>query len=334
MDAAQRLEKATMTAVVQDRYGSAGVLRLQDIPLPQIGKGEVLVQVHAAGVDRGVWHLMTGRPYLIRLFSGFRAPRARARGRDLAGEVVAVGPDVSRFRPGDEVMGTCGEGSFAEYARAVEERLARRPANVTWEQAAAVPVSATTALQALRDQGRVQPGQRVLIIGASGGVGTFAVQLAKALGAEVTGVCSAEKVDLVRSIGADHVIDHSRDEIDRDGRRYDLVLDIGGNRPLSLLRRVLTPHGTLVMVGGEGGGRWTGMGRQLRALAMSPVVRQRLRIFITKENSQDLETLRQLIEGGKVSPAVDRTYPLSDAAGAIRYLEAGRVRGKVVVTVP
>ncbi len=325
---------ATMKAIVQDAYGSADVLRLGDVGRPEIGDGEVLVRVAAAGVDRGAWHLMTGQPYLMRIAGvGLRAPRTRVRGREVAGRVEAVGKDVTRFRPGDDVMGIC-EGSFAEYASAREDRLAPRPANLTFEQAAAVPVSATTALQALRDQGRVQPGQRVLVLGASGGVGTFAVQLARAFGAEVTGVCSTAKVDLVRSIGADHVIDYTREDPTDGRQRHDLVLDIGGNRSVSQLRRALTPRGTLVMVGGEGGGRWTGMDRQIRALAISPFVGHRLRVFITRENHEDLELLKQLIEAGRVVPVVDRTFPLSAAPEAIRYLEAGRVRGKVVVTMP
>jgi NADPH:quinone reductase-like Zn-dependent oxidoreductase len=324
---------ATMRAIVQDTYGSADVLELREIERPTIGEGEVLVRVHAAGVDRGAWHLMTGQPYLMRIAGfGLRAPRTRVRGREVAGRVEAVGAGVTRFRPGDEVMGTC-EGSFAEYAAAREDRLARKPANLAFEQAAAVPVSATTALQALREHGRVQPGQRVLVVGASGGVGTFAVQLAKAFGAEVTGVCSPGKADLVRSLGADRVIDYTREDIVAGGQRYDLILDIGGNRSVSRLRRALTRRGTLVMVGGEGGGRWTGMDRQLRALAISPFVRQRLRVFVTREHHESLELLAGLIEAGRVTPAVDRTFPLDQAPEAIRCLEAGRVRGKVVVTV-
>ncbi|MBO0703625.1 MAG: NAD(P)-dependent alcohol dehydrogenase, partial [Candidatus Dormibacteraeota bacterium] len=302
---------------------------------PGIRDREVLIRVRAAGVDRSVWHVMTGRPYLIRLVGfGLRPPKAgRVLGSEVAGEVVEVGPRVTRVRPGDEVMGTC-DGSFAEYASAREDRLARRPSNVTIQQAATAGISAITALQALRDQGRVAAGQRVLIAGASGGVGTFAVQLAKVFGAEVTGVCSTSKVDLVRSLGADRVIDYTRGDITDDGRPYDLILDIGGNRPLSLLRSRLAPRGTLVMVGGEGGGRWSGMGRQLQAVAISPVVRQRLRVFIANANHKDLETLRELIEAGKLTPVLDRTYPLDEAPEAIRYLEAGRARGKVVVTVP
>ena len=320
----------TMKAIVQDVYGSAEVLELRDVDRHAIGDNEVLIRVHAAGVDRGVLHLMTGQPYLMRIAVGLRAPKTRIRGREVAGRVEAVGRNVTRFRPGDEVVGTC-EVSFAEYACAREDRLARKPANLSFEQAAVVPISATTALQALREQGHVQPGQRVLVVGASGGVGTFAVQLARAFGADVTGVCSTAKVDLVRSIGAHRVIDYTREDYG-SGQPYDLILDIGGNSPLSKLRRALTPRGTLVMVGGEGGGRWTGMDRQFRALAISPFVRHRLRVFITREDHEALEFLTKLIEAGSITPVLDRTYPLSDAPEAIRYLAAGRVRGKVVVT--
>ncbi len=323
-----------MQAIVQDAYGSADVLELRDIAKPEVGDNEVLVRVHAAGLDRGVWHLMTGQAYLIRLAGyGFRRPKNPVRGREVAGRVEAIGKDVTRFRPGDEVMGT-GEGSFAEYACAREDKLAPKPANLTFEQAAAVPISASTALQGLRDKGQIQPGQHVLIIGASGGVGTFAVQLAKAFGAEVTGVCSTAKVDLVRTIGADHVIDYTREDIAGAGQRYDLILDIGGNRSLSHLRRALTPDGTLVLLGGEGGGRWIGgMDRQVRALAISPFVSQKLRMFVAREHYADLQVLTELIEAGKITPVIDRTYPLSEAPEAIRYMEEGHARGKVVITV-
>jgi NADPH:quinone reductase-like Zn-dependent oxidoreductase len=323
-----------MKAIAQDTYGSADVLELRDIDMPRIGDQEVLVRVHAAGVDRGVWHLMTGLPYLLRVGFGLRRPRNPVRGREVAGVVEAVGKEVTRFRPGDAVMGI-GEGTFAEYARARERKLAPKPANLTFEQAAAVPISAGTALQAVRDQGRIQPGQKVLVIGASGGVGTFAVQLAKAFGAEVTGVASTAKVDLVRSIGADHVIDYTREDVADGGQRYDVILDIGGNRSLSHLRRALTPQGTLVLVGGEGGDRWTGgMGRQVRAVTTSAFARQKMRMFINKERSEELRYLTELIEAGKVTPVIDRTYPLSQAPEAIRRLEDGHARGKLVVTVP
>jgi NADPH:quinone reductase-like Zn-dependent oxidoreductase len=323
-----------MKAIVQDTYGSADVLELREIDKPEVDNNQVLVRVHAAGVDRGVWHLMTGQAYLIRLTGyGFRRPKNPVRGREVAGRVEVVGKGVTRFRLGDEVMGV-GEGSFAEYAPAREDKLAAKPANLTFAQAAAVPISASTALQALRDQGHIQPRQRVLVIGASGGVGTYAVQLAKAFGAEVTGVCSAAKVDLVRSIGADHVIDYTREDFADGKRRYDLILDIGGNRSLSHVRRALTPQGTLVLVGGEGGGRWIGgMDRQLRALAISPFVKQRLRVFIARERYEDLLFLTELIEAGKITPVIDRTYPLAEVPNAIRHLEEGRARGKIVITV-
>ncbi|HEX6678331.1 MAG TPA: NAD(P)-dependent alcohol dehydrogenase [Actinomycetes bacterium] len=323
-----------MKAIAQDAYGSTDVLELRDVDQPEVEENEVLVRVHAAGVDRGVWHLMTGMPYLLRILGfGLRRPKNPVRGREVAGVVEATGKDVTSFRPGDAVMGI-GEGTFAEYARAREGKLVPKPANLTFEQAAAVPISAATALQAVRDQGKVQPGQKVLVIGASGGVGTFAVQLAKAFGAEVTGVASTSKVDLVRSVGADHVVDYTREDVADGRRRYDVILDIGGNRSLSHLRRALTPEGTLVLVGGEGGDRWTGgMGRQLRAVATSLFARQKMRMFINKERSAELRYLTELIEAGEVTPAVDRTYPLGEAPEAIRYLEQGRARGKLVVTV-
>lgn len=323
-----------MKAIVQDTYGSTDVLELKDIDKPEIGDDDVLVRVRAAGVDPGVWHLMTGLPYLIRIMGfGLRAPKARVRGMDVAGQVEAVGRNVTRFRAGDEVFGTCG-GSFAEYACAGEEKFAPKPANVTFEQAAAVPISGFTALQGLRDKGKVQVGQRVLIIGAAGGVGTFAVQLAKAFGADVTGVCGTTKEDTVRSIGADHVIDYTRDDFARTGRRYDVILDTAGNRPLSHLRRALTPRGTLVIVGGEGGDRWIGgTDRLIRALVLSPFVRHKLRTFVSVERKEDLLFLKEFIEAGKVTPVIDRTYPLSEVPEAIRYLEEGHARGKVVITV-
>jgi NADPH:quinone reductase-like Zn-dependent oxidoreductase len=325
-----------MKAIVQDAYGSADLLHLRDIDRPPIGDDEVLVQVRAAGVDPGVWHLMTGEPYLVRAMGfGLRRPKVAVRGRDVAGVVAAVGARVTRFRPGDEVYGTCESGSFAEYAAAPEKRLASKPANVSFEQAAVTPISGVTALQGLRDCGRVQPGHRVMVIGAAGGVGSFAVQIAKAFGAKVTGVCGTAKADLVRSLGADDVIDYTHDEIDRDGARYDVVVDTAGNRPLSLLRRAMTPHGTLVLVGGErGGGRVLGgFDRQLRAPLVSMFVGQRLRGLIAKERAEDLATIAGLIESGAVTPVIDRTFALADAPDAIRYLAEGHAAGKVVVTV-
>ena len=323
-----------MKAIVQDTYGSADVLELRDIDRPEIADGEVLVRVHAAGVDRGAWHVMTGLPYPIRLAGyGLRTPKTPVLGMNLAGVVEAVGKNVTRFQPGDEVFGI-GTGAFAEYARAAETKLATKPANLSFEAAAAVGVSGLTALQGLRDHGRVEAGQQVLIIGASGGVGTYAVQLAKAFGAEVTAVCSATKVDLVRSLGADHVIDYTRDDFAQGEQRYDVILDIGGNSSLSRLRRALAPTGTLVIAGGETDGRWLGgSDRQIRALLLSPFVRQKLGTFICSENHEDLLVLKELIEAGKVTPVIDRTYPLNEAPKAMRYLADGHARGKVVITV-
>ena len=331
---ADALRGRTMRAIVRDRYGSADVLRLADVNLPEIGDEDVLVRVRAAGLDRGAWHIMAGLPYLIRIAGyGVRKPRTAGLGSEVAGVVEAVGANVTQLRPGEAVFGTC-RAAFAQYASARPDELAPMPANLSVEQAAAVPVSGTTALQALRDHGRVRTGQRVLIIGASGGVGTFAVQIAKALGAHVTGVCGTAKLDLVRSLGADHVIDYTTTGIADDGGRYDLVLDIGGNRRLAALRGVLTREGTLVIVGGEGGDRWTGgLHRQAAAMVLSPFVRQRLSTFIAKTTRADLDALRALIEAGSVTPAVDRVIPLEQVPGAIRDLAGGRVRGKVVITV-
>lgn len=327
-------QATTMKAIIQDQYGSPDVLKLQEIDQPAIGDADVLVRVHAAGLHIGDWHLMTGLPYLIRIMGfGLRAPKARVRGMDVAGKVAAVGTKVTRFQAGDEVFGT-GDGSFAEYVCAREDMLAPKPANLAFEQAAVIPTSACTALQALRDTGGIKPGQKVLIVGASGGVGLFAVQIAKVFGAEVTGVCSTAKVDTVRSIGADHVIDYTHEDFTRSGQQYDLILDMGGNRSLSQLRRVLTLRGTLVLVGGEGGGRWLGfVGRLLRALVVSPFVSQNLRRIFSTANTEDLRFLTELIEAGTVRPVIDRTYPLSEVPDAIRYLEEGHARGKVVITV-
>ncbi len=322
-----------MKAIVQDEYGSPDVLELRDIDKPEIGDDEVLVRVHAAGVDRSVWHIMTGLPYLMRIGGyGLRAPKNPVPGMEVAGVVEAVGKYVTRLQPGDEVFGI-GKGSYAEYARALEDKLAPKPANLTFEQAAVVAISGSAALQGLRDHGRVEPRQKALIIGASGGVGTFAVQIAKAFGAHVTGVCSTTKVDMVRSIGADHVIDYTREDFAEGEQRYDLILDIGGNSSLARLRRALTPEGTLVIVGGEGGGRWFGgIDRQLRVM-LSRFGGQKLRTFISTQNHEDMIVLKELIESGKLTPVIDRTYPLSEVPEAIRYLEAGHAQGKVVITV-
>ncbi len=328
-----------MKAIVHDVFGPPDVLRLQDVDTPVAGDDDVLVRVHAAGVDPGVWHFMAGLPYMVRLMGlGFRAPKGRVRGGDLAGRVKAVGRNVTRLAPGVDVFGSCDPlrgGSFAEYARAPANRLASKPANLTFEQAAAVPVSACTALQGLRDGGHVQPGQKVLVVGAGGGVGTFAVQLAKAFGAEVTGVCSTSKVDLVRSIGADDVIDYHRDDFADGTRRYDLILDTAGRRSLTTLRRALAPRGTLVIVGGEGGNRWSGgFGRQiLRAPLLSLFVGQKFLPLNAKVLTEDLDVLRGFIESGKVTPVIDRTYPLAEAPDAVRYMHESSPGGKVVVTV-
>jgi NADPH:quinone reductase-like Zn-dependent oxidoreductase len=321
-----------MKAIAHDEYGSADVLELRDVAEPTVGPKDVLIRVRAAGVDPGVWHLMAGAPYVVRLGTGLRVPRQRVRGADLSGVVQAVGAEVNDIRPGDEVYGS-GSGSFAEFAAVRADRLAPKPANLSFVQAAAVPISAVTALQALRDQAAVSAGQRVLVIGAGGGVGTFAVQLATAFGAHVTGVCSGGKAELVRSLGADEVVDYTTRDVTEGAQRYDVILDIAGNRPVSRLRRVLAPRGTLVIVGGEGAGRWVGLARQLRAGLLSPFVKQRLRFFVSAVRTPDLLALRDLIEAGQVTPVVDRTYSLVEAPDAVRRLAEGHARGKLVVTV-
>lgn len=325
---------SAMDAATQVRYGPTDTLRVRRIAIPEIAADEVLVRVKAAGLDRGVVHLMTGLPYPVRLAGyGLRAPKNPVPGMDLSGVVERVGKDVTRFRPGDEVFGI-GKGSFAEYSTALEDKLAPKPSNITFQQAGAIAMSGLTALQGVRDHARVGSGQNLLVIGASGGVGTFAVQIAKAYGIEVTGVCSTSKVDLVRSIGADHVIDYTREPISAEGTRYDAILDIGGNRPLSQLRGVLSPRGTLVIVGAETGGRWLGgTDRQLRAMARSVFVGQKLGAFICKESGEDLAVLGELIGAGKVTPVIDKVYPLAEARTALRDLEDGRARGKLVITI-
>jgi NADPH:quinone reductase-like Zn-dependent oxidoreductase len=325
-------DDVTMQAIVQDSYGHSERWRLAEIAEPAIANSEVLVKVRAAGIDRGTWHAMTGLPYLGRLYFGLRKPKRPVPGLDVAGTVAAIGADVTKFAVGDEVFGI-SKGSFAERASAREDKLVPKPANITFEQAAVVAISGLTALHGLRDAGRVKVGQHVLIIGASGGVGTFAVQIAKTFGAEVTGVCSTTKTDLVTSLGADHVIDYTRDDFADGPQRYDVILDIGGNSSLSRLRRALTPRGTLVIVGGEDSGRWTGLSRQLRALTLSPFVRQRLTIRIPNEAQADIQLLAELTGAGRLTPVIDRTYPLADAAGAMRYLESGQARGKIAIAV-
>jgi NADPH:quinone reductase-like Zn-dependent oxidoreductase len=317
-------------AIVQDEYGEADVLHLGQVARPEAGDNEVLLRVHAAGLDRGAWHMMTGLPHLGRLAFGLRRPRNPVLGIDVAGTVVAVGSQVTGFGEGDEVYGF-GRSTFAEYAVARQDRIARKPANLSFEQAAVVPVSAGTALQAL-DIAAPSAGQSVLVIGASGGVGSYAVQLAKALGAEVTGVCSAAKRDLVRSLGADHVLDYAQHDFADGAHRYDVILDIAGNPSLSRLRRALAPRGTLVIVGGEGGGSFSGgMNRQLRAVALSMFVRQRLAMFLAKQRAADLERLTELIEAGRVTPSLERTYSLEETPEAMRRLVSGSVLGKLAI---
>ncbi len=323
-----------MQAIVQHSYGTSEALHLATIDRPTIAADEVLLEVHAAGVDRGVWHVMTGTPYLMRLtpYGGLRGPTSAVPGSDVAGRVVAVGEDVTRFSVGDEVFGV-GAGTYAEYAAAKEAKLVPKPAGVTFEQAGTTAISGLTALQALTSIGQMQAGQSVLVIGASGGVGSFAVQIAAALGGVVTGVASAGKADLVRSLGAEKVVDYHDDAYLDGSQRYDLVVAIGGNAPLRRLRRALAPRGTLVIVGGEGGGTLTGIGRQLRAASLSPFVGQRLVFFLSAERADDLQRLADLMADGSVVSAVGARYPLDQAPQAIADLEAGRVRGKAVIVV-
>ena len=322
-----------MRAVVQSKYGSAQVLELRDTDKPAIGDDKVLVRIRAAAVNPADWSIMTGLPYIARLLYGLRKPKNAVRGTDVAGVVEAIGTSVTRFRPGDEVFGWCN-GSFAEYAATSEDALVLKPANLTFEQAAAVPESGQVALQALRDLGKVRPGQKVLINGASGGTGTFAVQIAKALGADVTGVCSTRNVDLVRSIGADHVIDYTREDFTQQGQRYDFILDNVGKHPLSNLRRALTPTGTLVPNSGGFDNRWFASGgRVISANVLSRFVRQTLRTFVMRRKQDDLVALKELIEAGKITPVIGRTYPLNETPQAIVQVGGGHTRGKVVITV-
>jgi NADPH:quinone reductase-like Zn-dependent oxidoreductase len=321
-----------MKAIVHDEYGTADVLRFEDVEAPVAGRGEVLLRVGAASAFIGDWHLMTGTPFAIRLVSGLRAPKHRVLGQDVAGTVETVGEGVTGLRAGDEVFGVA-TGAFAEYAVAEPGKLAPKPENLGFGEAATVPTTGCTALQGLRDTGKVRAGQRVMVIGAAGGVGSFAVQIAKALGAHVTGVCSTSKVDLVRSIGADEVIDYTQEDLADGTRTYDLIFDTAGNREASELRRALEPKGTLVLAGGEGGGKWLGMGRIARAKAMSPFVGQRMTNFLGRPKAEDLLVLKEMIETGKVTPLIGARYPLSDVASAIRELGSGHGRGKVVITV-
>ena len=326
-----------MKAIVQDEYGSPDVLDLRDIDWPRIADDEVLVRVRAAGVNPGDWAIMNGLPYIARPVYGLGKPKNAVRGTDVAGTVEAVGSGVRRFQPGDEVFGWCGDlgGAFAEYASVSEDALAPKPANLTFEQAAAVPMAGIVALQALRDRGNVRAGQRVLINGASGGIGTFAVQIAKALGAEVTGVCSTRNVEMVRSIGADHVIDYTREDLTQKDQRYDFILDNVANHSLSDLRGALTPAGTLVPNGGGFDNHWFASGgRVISAHVLNRFVSNGLRPFIVSPKLEDLLALKELIEAGKLTPVIDRTYPLSEASRAIGHVGGGHARGKVVITVP
>ena len=326
-----------MQAIGFDRYGPPEVLQLRDVDMPMAGDNDVLVRVRAASVNPLDWHFMRGLPYLVRMLAGLSRPRASAArlGADMAGSVEAVGKSVTEFRPGDEVFGGLDDrGTLAEYLSIrADAAILPKPAGVTFEQAAAVPVAAVTALQALRDKGHVQAGHKVLVNGASGGVGTFAVQIAKALGAEVTGVCSTRNAEAAASIGADHVIDYTREDFTRVRGQYDLLIDIAGNRALAETRRVLVPKGVLVAVGGPNKGRWVGpLGRSVRMTLLSPAVSQRMVFFLAHQSKEDLAVLRELLQTGKITPVIDRTYPLSDAAAAIGYLEQGHARGKIVIT--
>ena len=323
-----------MKAIVYHEYGSPDdVLELKDIDKPAVKDDEVLVRVHAASANPYDWHLMTGLPYFMRLQAGLLKPKANVLGADLAGQVEGVGKKVTQFQQGDEIFGI-GAGTFAEYVCVSEDSVALNPANLTLEQAAGIPLAGGTALQSLRDKGQIQAGHKVLINGASGGVGTFAVQIAKAFGAEVTGVCSTRNVDMVRSIGADHVIDYTHEDFARGGERYDLMLDNVGNRSPSECRRVLTPKGVYIASFGQPEHRWLGpLAQLLRMLVMSRFVSQKLTTFTAKENKEDLVVLKELIEAGNVTPVIDRTYPLSEVPEAIRYLEEGHTQGKIVITV-
>jgi NADPH:quinone reductase-like Zn-dependent oxidoreductase len=321
-----------MKAIIHSRYGPPDALELKNIDQPVITDDAVLVRVHAAAVGKGDWLTVKGLPYVARLRYGLPNPKHPVPGFDVAGRIEAVGSNVTQLQPGDEVFGWC-DGSFAEYAAVPEGQLALKPTNLTFEQAAAVPISGFAALQALRDTGGVQPGQQVVIIGASGGVGSFAVQLAKAFGAEVTGVCSTQSVDMVESIGADHVIDYTQQDFARSGQRYDLILEMAGNRSLADLRRALTPKGTLVLVGGSGGRWFMGTGRTLRAVLVSPFVGQRLRSFFSKPKRTDLLVLKEFLEAGKVRPVIDRAFPLSETPEAISYVGERSTQGKTVITV-
>jgi NADPH:quinone reductase-like Zn-dependent oxidoreductase len=323
-----------MKAIVCHEYGSPDVLELQDVDKPVVKDDEVLVRVRAASVNPADWHFMRGVPYVMRPQSGLRKPKKNFVGHDVAGQVEAVGKAVTGFRPGDEVFADVGAGGFAEYASVSEGVLVLKPANLTFEQAAAVPLAGLTALQGLRDAGQIRPGQKVLIIGASGGVGTFAVQIANSFGAQVSAVCSTRNMELVRSLGADAVIDYTQGDFTQSGQKFDLIFQLAGTSSPSHCRRVLTSKGTLVLSSGESDGRWIGpVDRLVKAAVLSPFVSQKLGSFLAKPNKDDLQFLKELIEAGKLMPVIDRTYPLSEVPEAIRYLEEGHARGKVVIAV-
>jgi NADPH:quinone reductase-like Zn-dependent oxidoreductase len=321
-----------MKAIVQDKYGSRDVLRLMDIDKPSPNADEVLIRAHAAAVNIGDWHLLRGVPYVMRAVVGLRKPKREIPGTDIAGRVEAVAKNVKQLQPGDEVFGWC-EGAFAEYACAPANNFLPKPANLTFEQAAAVGDSAFTALAAVRDQGKVQPGHEVLINGASGGVGTFAVQIAKSLGARVTGVCSTRNVELVRSIGADEIIDYTREDFAQAGPRYDVMVDAVGSRSLSDCRRALTPGGTYVLVGVANLGRWFGLGRQLTVLSLSPFVRQKMRVFLVRHTREDLIALKELVDAGTLAPVIDRRYQLSEVPMALQHQGEGHAQGKIVIAI-
>ncbi|MGH3147376.1 MAG: NAD(P)-dependent alcohol dehydrogenase [Rubrobacter sp.] len=327
-----------MKAMVNMKYGPPDVLELTEVEKPDPSDDKVLLKVHAASVNPADWHFLRGKPYVARLQIGLRKPKDRVLGCDVAGQVEAVGENVTMFQPGDEVFGSPfmhGFGAFAEYVCVPEDLLVPKPATLSFEQAAAVPLAASTALQGLRDHGRIEQGHRVLIVGASGGVGTFAVQVARSFDAEVTGVCSTRNVDMVRSLGADHVIDYTQEDFTRSGRKYDLIFQLAGTRSPSECRRALTPKGTLVLSSGESDGRWIGpVDRIIKALVLSPFVSQKLASFTVKPDKEDLQSLTQLIEAGTLTPVIDRAYSLSETPEAIRYLESGHARGKVVIRMP
>jgi NADPH:quinone reductase-like Zn-dependent oxidoreductase len=324
-------------AIVRDSYGSPDVLELTDIDKPEPADDEVLLRVHAASINPADWHFLRGIPYIARMQFGLRKPKDSILGCDVAGHIEAVGNNVTMLQPGEEVFGSPfmhGLGAFAEWVCISEDLLAPKPATLSFEQAAAVPVAASTALQALRDHGQIEPGHKVLIIGASGGVGTFAVQIAKSFNAEVSGVCSTSNVEMVRSLGADHVIDYTVEDFTRSGRKYDLIFQLAGTLSPSECRSALTPKGTLVLSSGESEGRWIGpVERVIKALVLSPFVSQKMASFTVKPNKEDLQLLKQFIEDGTLTPVIDRTYPLAQLPEAIRYLEEGHAQGKVLITV-